>query len=200
MFHFSGIRAREQKHRVVCVRVCLAVKEMLYCLPEDSTTSHHSGRTGGPGFPRHHQHWQGVTGSRVAQADFTLIIWPKLALKSWSSCFYIPSTGMTGKHHRAWYLCGFKLHSLVVRDVEAYGLTCYFYIIFGKYMFMSPCFLIAFLISIIKCTQPNLPKIDTFRVWYVCVCMYLFSHRCGSLRTTVGMGLYLLSCWRQHLS
>lgn len=66
---------------------------------------------------------------------------------------------MTGKHHRAWYLCGFKLHSLVVRDVEAYGLTCYFYIIFGKYMFMSSCFLIAFLISIIKCTQPNLPLI-----------------------------------------
>lgn len=41
---------------------------------EDSTTSHHSGRTGGPGFLRHHQHWQGITKSRVAQADFKLII------------------------------------------------------------------------------------------------------------------------------
>lgn len=79
---------------------------------------------------------------------------------------------MTGKHHRAWYLCGFKLHSLVVRDVEAYGLTCYFYIIFGKYMFMSSCFLIAFLISIIKCTQPNLPLILFVcgMSVYVCIC------------------------------
>lgn len=66
---------------------------------------------------------------------------------------------MTDKNHCAWYLCGFKLHSLVVRDVEVYGLICYFYIIFGKYMFMSSCFLIAFLISIVKCTQQNLPLI-----------------------------------------
>lgn len=79
---------------------------------------------------------------------------------------------MTGKHHRAWYLCGFKLHSLVVRDVEVYGLICYFYIIFGKYMFISSCFLIAFLISIIKCTQQNLPLILFVcgMSVYVCIC------------------------------
>lgn len=78
---------------------------------------------------------------------------------------------MTGKNHCAWYLCGFTLHSLVVRDIEVYGIICYFYIIFGKSMFMSLCFPIAFLISIVKCTQQNLPLILFVCGVPVCVCI-----------------------------